>query len=70
VKVLVTGGTGYLGRVIVRSLIERGHQPIVLARRAGTADVPCPTIAEDVRDHRAMREAVRGVDASSMRRRW
>lgn len=61
-KVLVTGGTGYLGRVIVRSLIERGHQPIVLARRAGTADVPCPTIAGDVRDHRAMREAVRGVD--------
>ena len=60
-KVLVTGGTGYLGRAIVRSLIDRGHEPIVLARRAGQ-DVPCPAIEGDVRDHRAMRDAVRGVD--------
>ena len=62
-KVLVTGGTGYLGRAIVRALIDRGHQPIVLARRAGrAAGLPCPAIEADVRDHRAMREAVRGVD--------
>ena len=60
-KVLVTGGTGYLGRAIVRSLIDRGHEPIVLARRAGQ-NVPCPAIEGDVRDHRAMRDAVRGVD--------
>ena len=60
-KVLVTGGTGYLGRAIVRSLIDRGHEPIVLARRAGQ-HVPCPAIEGDVRDHRAMRDAVRGVD--------
>ena len=60
-KVLVTGGTGYLGRAIVRSLIDRGHEPIVLARRAGR-NVPCPAIEGDVRDHRAMRDAVRGVD--------
>ena len=44
-KVLVTGGTGYLGRAIVRPLIDRGHEPIVLARRAGP-DVPCPAIRE------------------------
>ena len=60
-KVLVTGGTGYLGRAIVRSLIDRGHEPIVLARRA-SQNGPCPAIAGDVRDHRAMRDAVRGVD--------
>ena len=60
-KVLVTGGTGYLGRAIVRSLIDRGHEPIVLARRAGR-NVPCPAIEGDVRDHRALRDAVRGVD--------
>ena len=62
-KVLVTGGTGYLGRAIVRTLLDRGHDPIVMARRAGRAvDVPCPTIEGDVRDHRAMRDAVRGID--------
>jgi nucleoside-diphosphate-sugar epimerase len=60
-KVLVTGGTGYLGRAIVRSLMARGHQPIVLARRAAL-DLPCRTIEGDVRDHRAMRDVVRGVD--------
>ena len=61
-KVLVTGGTGYLGRAIVGSLMNRGHQPIVLARRVGRADVPCPAVEGDVRDHRVMREAVRRVD--------
>ena len=61
-KVLVTGGTGYLGRAIVGSLMDRGHQPIVLARRVGRADVPCPAVEGDVRDHRVMREAVRRVD--------
>jgi nucleoside-diphosphate-sugar epimerase len=60
VKVLVTGGTGFLGRAIVRSLMDRGHEPIVLARRAAL-DLPCPTIEGDVRDHRAMRDVVRGV---------
>ena len=49
-KVLVTGGTGYLGRAIVGSLMNRGHQPIVLARRVGrAADAPCPAIEGDVR---------------------
>jgi uncharacterized protein len=32
--VFVTGGTGLIGRNIVRRLLERGDQPVVLSRRA------------------------------------
>lgn len=64
-KVLVTGGTGYLGRAIVAELARRGHQPIVYARRADQAEgLPCPAVAGDIRDHRALRQAVRGMDAA------
>ena len=33
-RVLVTGGTGYLGSAIVRALARRGHSPIVFARQS------------------------------------
>ena len=32
-RVLVTGGTGYLGQAIVRALVSRGHSAVVFARR-------------------------------------
>ena len=62
-KVLVTGGTGYLGRAIAGELARRGHQPTVFARGAEQLkDLPWPAVAGDVRDHRALRLAVRGMD--------
>ena len=33
-RVLVTGGTGYLGSAIVRALARAGHEPIAFSRRA------------------------------------
>ena len=62
-RVLVTGGTGYLGRAIVGALAAQGHTPIVLARRASAANVPVPTIDADVRDRRAVDAAVRQAEA-------
>jgi uncharacterized protein len=35
--ILVTGGTGFVGRHLCRSLIERGERVIVLTRRVGVA---------------------------------
>src|SRR5688572_30097424 len=32
-RVLVTGGTGYLGQAIVRALVRRGHAPVVFSRK-------------------------------------
>jgi NAD+-dependent farnesol dehydrogenase len=57
-RILVTGGTGYLGSAIVRALERAGHEAIVFARTA----MP-PGIAGDIRDTRAVTAAAAGVDA-------
>lgn len=33
-RVLVTGGTGYLGRAVVNAIAANGHTPVVFARTA------------------------------------
>jgi uncharacterized protein YbjT (DUF2867 family) len=35
-RILVTGGTGHLGRTIVSDLSKAGHRVRVIARRPGT----------------------------------
>ena len=62
-RVLVTGGSGYLGSAIVRALAARGHEPIVFARRASAAGLPGRSVDGDVRDRTAVRRAAEGVDA-------
>jgi len=62
-KVLVTGGTGYLGNAIVRALADHGHQPFVFARRAGHVSQPGVVVTGNVCDRRAVEHAVRQVDA-------
>jgi farnesol dehydrogenase len=63
VRILITGGTGYLGRAIVRAVADRGHAPVVFARSARTAGLPGEAIDGDVRDRTALVEAARGCDA-------
>ncbi|MGW1894476.1 NAD-dependent epimerase/dehydratase family protein [Streptomyces sp. NPDC002004] len=67
-RVLVTGGAGFIGTHVVEALTERGHEAVVY-------DVvpppphpgPCPPatqwITGDVRDRDAVAAALRGVDA-------
>jgi uncharacterized protein (TIGR01777 family) len=38
-RVLVTGGTGFIGRALVGALRERGDEAVVMSRRAGTGAV-------------------------------
>ena len=57
-EILVTGGTGTLGRVVVERLRERDHLPRVLSRRAGEGRV-----VGDLESGAGVAEAVRGVDA-------
>jgi nucleoside-diphosphate-sugar epimerase len=63
VRVLVTGGTGYLGAGIVRALHARGHRPVIFARRAAAAGLPGVPQDGDVRDRRALQLAAERVDA-------
>lgn len=41
-RVFVTGGSGYLGRAIIRQLVERGDQVVVLSRDAARARTLLP----------------------------
>jgi farnesol dehydrogenase len=65
VKVLVTGGTGYLGSAIVRELAARGHEVVCFARRASAerAQAGVERADGDVRDRQAIERAARGAGA-------
>lgn len=62
-RVLITGGTGFLGRAIVAALVDAGHHPVVFARRASDAGLPGDRVNGDVRDRDALVAAGRGCEA-------
>jgi farnesol dehydrogenase len=63
-KVLVTGGTGYLGRAVVRAIAGRGHDVVVFSRHAASPPAGASAaVAGDVRDVAAVRRAATGCDA-------
>jgi farnesol dehydrogenase len=62
-NVLVTGGTGYLGRTVVAALAGAGHVPIVFSRHASGSGLPGRLVDGDVCDARAVSGAMRGCDA-------
>ncbi|MCI2421850.1 NAD(P)H-binding protein [Saccharopolyspora sp. K220] len=57
-SILVTGGTGTLGRVVVRRLLDAGHDVRVLSRRPAPAQLPHGWTTGD------LRTAV-GIDAAT-----
>jgi NAD+-dependent farnesol dehydrogenase len=62
-KVLVTGGTGYLGRATVHAYRARGHDLVVFARSATRSGLPGTLVDGDVRDRAALERAAAGCDA-------
>jgi NADH dehydrogenase len=66
--VFVTGGTGYVGKAVVRTLLERGHEVRCLVRKsgrlldrirdAGLSEVPGELLEPD-----SYRHALQGADA-------
>ena len=64
-KVLLTGGTGFLGKNVARALHGRGHDLRVLARvDSNLAGLPPHEVARgDVRDAAALRRAAEGCQA-------
>lgn len=64
-RVFVTGGTGYLGRAIVRALAGAGHTLVVFARTATQSGLPGELVDGDIRDAAAVERAAAGCDAIS-----
>ncbi|QDY75648.1 NAD-dependent epimerase/dehydratase family protein [Streptomyces qinzhouensis] len=69
-RVLVTGGAGFIGSHIVTALAARGHEAVVLDALLPSAHGASPSagaelVHADVRDRVALAGALRGVDAVS-----
>ncbi len=64
-RVLVTGGCGFIGQPVVRATVEQGHEVVVLDRsvEGWVAPPGVSAIAGDVRDPAATSQALRNVDA-------
>jgi dTDP-L-rhamnose 4-epimerase len=64
VRVLVTGGAGFIGSHVARALAAAGHEVRLLDRRRSPAGGDgLPLLVGDVRDRAAVARAVFGVDA-------
>jgi nucleoside-diphosphate-sugar epimerase len=61
-RVLVTGGSGLLGRTTVAALAGRGHEVVSLQRRQ-SAELTCQQMLADVCDPAAVAAAATGCDA-------
>ena len=59
-RILVTGGTGYLGRALADRLQHDGHKVRVLDVRKG--DLACEYIEGDILSDESVNHAVKGVD--------
>ncbi|MFD3441638.1 NAD-dependent epimerase/dehydratase family protein [Streptomyces sp. NPDC058685] len=69
-RVLVTGGAGFIGTHIAASLTARGHDPVILDALLPSAHGVAPpmtadaeSIRADVRDREDVTRALRGIDA-------
>ena len=66
-KVVVAGGTGFIGRYITRALLDTGHEVTVLSRGGSTSQIPqlvgANSTKADVTDPASLRGRLDGADA-------
>src|ERR1043166_2917729 len=62
-KVLVTGGSGFIGRHIVPRLVDEGFEVSVLARHANRTARGARFVAGDIADATSLAAAVDAMDA-------
>lgn len=62
-NILVTGGTGDVGRAVVARLIAHGHQVRVMGRRTGMTVEGATYYSGDVTNYSQVRQAAEGMEA-------
>jgi NADH dehydrogenase len=64
-RVLLVGGSGFVGTALARELHDRGHEVAVLSRSPGEADLPADveTVPGDVTEYESIAEAFADRDA-------
>jgi UDP-glucose 4-epimerase len=63
VKILVTGGSGFIGSHVVDKLIAAGHEPRILDLIPSPYDADVETVIGDLRDPAIVQQALDGIDA-------
>src|ERR1700686_4925725 len=67
-KVLLTGGNGFIGSVVARQLVASGYDIVCLLRESSRLDriamLPFTPVIGDVRDIASLREAMSGCDCT------
>jgi uncharacterized protein (TIGR01777 family) len=63
VKVLITGGTGFIGNALVKGLQDHGHLPVILTRPGGRPPTSAASFEWDTTGGPPPEEAWDGIDA-------
>ncbi|HMT09992.1 MAG TPA: NAD-dependent epimerase/dehydratase family protein [Ignavibacteria bacterium] len=62
-KILVTGGAGFIGSHVVDVLMEQGHEVVIYDLEAPIYGQQCENIIADVNDTAKLEAATKGIDA-------
>lgn len=63
-RILVTGATGFIGRRLVRALVEAGHDVKAMTRHPETYDGPGRPVRGDVGERASLTEPLEDVDVA------
>ena len=61
-KIVVTGGSGFIGSHVVDALLEQGHETVIYDLDAPRYNQPCAFVRGDIRDIERMTQTLKGAD--------
>ena len=61
-KILVAGGSGFIGSHVVDALLEQGHEVVIYDLDAPRYNQPCVFVRGDIRDIERMTQTLKGAD--------